>query len=221
MVLPRQEIEAGLAEELGALSELVRPLTAEELATPTRCDGWTVGDIAGHVAGTMSDILAGNFDGLGTPEVTQRQVEERRGRTAAELADELDAANVGSQQLMTAFDDAAWEAEAPSGVAQSVAAGVETLWYDAFLHGDDIRDALGRPSVSSNAIRASVSHIAQILTDQKWGPATIALDGIETFEVSDGGGQTISGDPMKFVLVSTGRSDPGSMGLDGTVNIYR
>jgi uncharacterized protein (TIGR03083 family) len=221
MVLPRDQIEAGLADELTAMSELVRPLGADELATPTRCDGWTVGDIAGHVAGTLSDILAGNFDGLGTPEVTRRQVEERRGRTAAELADELDAVNVGSQQLMTAFDDAAWDAEAPAGVARTVGAGVEALWYDAFLHADDIRDALGRPSVTSDAVRASVSHIALMLSDQEWGPATIALDGIETFDVSGGGGMTITGDPMKFVLVSTGRADPGSLGLDETVNIYR
>jgi uncharacterized protein (TIGR03083 family) len=221
MVLPRQEIETGLAEELGTLSGLVRPLTAEDLATPTRCDGWSVGDVAAHVAGTMSDILAGNFEGLGTPEVTQRAVDERRGRSGADLADELDAVNVGSQQLLTAFDDVAWNAEAPAGVASSVGSGVEALWYDAFLHGDDIRDALGRSSVSSDAIRASVSHIAEILTSQGWGPATIALDGIETFDVSGGGGLTVAGDPMKFVLVATGRADPGSLGLDETVNIYR
>jgi uncharacterized protein (TIGR03083 family) len=180
-----------------------------------------VGDIAAHVAGTMADILAGDFEGLGTPEVTQRDVDVRKGRTAAELADELDAVNAGSQQLLTAFDDAAWDAEAPAGVASSVGSGVEALWYDAFLHGDDIRDALGRPSVSSEAIRASVSHIAEILTNQGWGPATIALDGIEAFTVSGGGGSTITGDPMKFVLVGTGRADPGGMGLDETVNIYR
>ena len=221
MTLPRDEIEKGLAEELSELSALVRPLTPEELATPTRCDGWTAGDVAAHVAGTMADIVAGNFDGLGTPEVTERQVDERKGASATELADELDSINVASQQLLAVFDEAAWEAEAPGGLAATVGAGVESLWYDAFLHGDDIRAALGRPSVSSEAIRASVSHIAAILTNQGWNAATIELDGIEPFEVSGGGGRIISGDPMVFVLVGTGRSDPGVLGLDETVNIYR
>jgi uncharacterized protein (TIGR03083 family) len=221
MALPRDQIEKGLAEELSTLSALVRPLDAVELATPTRCDGWSVGDVAAHVAGTMADIVAGNFDGLGTPEVTQRQVQERRGRTAAELADELDEVNLASQQLLSVFDAAAWEAPAPAGLSQSVADGVEALWYDAFVHGDDILDALGRPSARSEAIRASVSHIAAILTQQGWGPARLELDGIEPFDVAGGGGRTVTGDPLDFVLAGTGRADPGAIGLDETVNIYR
>jgi len=221
MALPRDQIEKGLAEELSTLSALVRTLSAEELATATRCDGWSVGDIAAHVAGTMADIVAGNFDGLGTPEVTRRQVQERRGRTAVELADELDEVNLASQELLSAFDDTAWEAAAPAGLAQTVGAGVESLWYDAFVHGDDILDALGRPSARSEAIRASVSHIAAILTQQGWEPAHLELDGIETFDVSGGGSRTITGDPLSFVLVGTGRADPATIGLDETVNIYR
>jgi uncharacterized protein (TIGR03083 family) len=221
MALPRADIEKGLDTELRALSDLVRPLTTEQLATPTRCEGWTVADVAAHVGATMTDITAGNFDGLGTPEVTQRQVDERRGRTAAALADELDAANEGSKLLLRAFDDDAWAAPAPAGLAATVGDGVESLWYDAYLHADDIRDALGRSPVPSDAVRASVSHIATILTDQGWGPATIELDGLETFEVSGGGGLTVTGDPYEFVLVGTGRADPTTFGLDETVNIYR
>jgi hypothetical protein len=48
----------------------------------------------------------------------------------------------------------------------------------------------------------------------------VALDGIEAFEVS-GGGRIITGDPLAFVLASTGRGDPAAVGLDETVNIYR
>jgi hypothetical protein len=106
-------------------------------------------------------------------------------------------------------------------VAPTVGWGVESLWYDAFLHGDDIRHALGQPSVTSDAIRASVSHVTAVLTDHGWGPATVSLDGIEPFEVSGGGGRTITGDPLTFVLASTGRGDPAAIGLDETVNIYK
>ena len=75
--------------------------------------------------------------------------------------------------------------------------------------------------MTSPALHASVSHIAAILTNQGWAPATIDLDGIDVFEVSGGSGRTITGDPLEFVLVGTGRADPSAFGLDETVNIYR
>ena len=69
-------------------------------------------------------------------------------------------------------------------------------------------------------MRAALSHITAVLTDQGWPAATVALDGIESFEVS-GGGRAITGDPLSFVLASTGRLDPAAIGLDDRVNIYR
>jgi uncharacterized protein (TIGR03083 family) len=221
MTLPRDQIEKGLAEELSALSALVRSLDDEQLERPTRCEGWTVRDVAAHVAGTLADVTGGRFEGLGTPEVTQRQVAERAGRRADELADELDEVNLGAQQLLTAFDDEAWEAEAPAGVAPTVGWGVESLWYDAFVHGDDIRAAVGQPSVPSEAMRAAVSHITAVLTDQGHPPATVDLHGVEPFEVSGGGEPRITGDPLPFILAGTGRIDPSTLGLDEAINIYR
>ena len=221
MTLPRDQIEKGFVEEQSAFSALVRSLDEQQLAQATRCEGWTVRDVAAHVAGTLADIVAGRFEGLGTPEVTQRQVDERGGRTAAQLADELDEVNLGAQQLFTVFDDEAWEAEAPAGVARTVGWGVESLWYDAFVHGDDIRAAIGQPSVPSEAMRAAVSHITAVLTDQGYPASTVDLDGIEPFDVSGGGGRTITGDPLAFILAGTGRGDPAALGLDETINIYR
>jgi uncharacterized protein (TIGR03083 family) len=222
MTLPRDQIEKGLVEELSAFSALVRSLDEQHLERPTRCAGWTVRDVAAHVAGTLADVVAGRFDGLGTPEVTQREVDERAGRSAAELADELDEVNLGAQQLLAVFDDDAWEAEAPAGVAPSVGWGVESLWYDAFVHGDDIRAAIGQPSAPSEAMRAAVSHITAVLTDQGYPATTVALDGMEPFDISGGSAEhQITGDPMAFVLAGTGRGDPAALGLDETVNIYR
>jgi uncharacterized protein (TIGR03083 family) len=221
MTLPRDQIEKGFVEEQSAFSALVRSLDEQQLAQPTRCEGWTVRDVAAHVAGTLADIVGGRFEGLGTPEVTQRQVDERARRTATELADELDEVNAGAQQLLAAFDDDAWEAEAPAGVAPSVGWGVESLWYDAFVHGDDIRAAIGQPSVTSEAMRAAVSHITAVLTDQGYPATTVDLDGIEPFDVSGGGDRRITGDPLAFILAGTGRGDPAALGLDETINIYR
>jgi hypothetical protein len=98
---------------------------------------------------------------------------------------------------------------------------VETLWYDTFVHADDIRAAIGRPSVSGPGAAASVSHLADALTDREWGPATIRLDGLDDFPVRGGGDPVITGDAMDFILAATGRLAPENIGLDQTVNVYR
>ena len=89
VTLPREEVVPGTLAEFEAFEALVRSLDASELGVATRCSGWSAGDVAAHVIGQLADITAGNFDGLGTPEVTERQVAERRGRSSAELADEM------------------------------------------------------------------------------------------------------------------------------------
>ncbi len=220
MTLGRTVVVPGMIEEYGVFSGLLRSLSAEEWGTPTRCEGWSAADVAGHVVGQLTDVSALRLDGLGTPEVTDRQVRERRGRSPIELADELDASTEAASALAAAFDDEAWDAPGPAGTPGTLGQGLESLWFDTFLHADDIRQATGRATVLGGGLPPSVSHISQILTDQKWRPATLALDGMEEFHVS-GGGASISGDPMTFVLVSTGRAEPDLFGLDGSVNIYR
>lgn len=217
MTLSRTESSEGLPAELEYLAGLVRSLSDEEWKAPTRCEGWTTADVAAHVAGTMTDIANGKLEGQGTPEVTARQVEERRGRTQDELADELEGAAKVSRDLLAAFDDAAWEAPSPGGFDGTLGWGIEALWYDAYLHGDDIRAAVGRPSVGGPGLRASVSHVAIELEKRGWGPATLALEGQEEFTVA-GGGQRITGDALEFVKAATGRGDGAAFG--NVIDIY-
>ncbi|HLH27512.1 MAG TPA: maleylpyruvate isomerase family mycothiol-dependent enzyme [Acidimicrobiales bacterium] len=221
MTLQRTVVVPGMLAEYGAFAELLRSLSDDELTVPSRCEGWTAADVAGHVVGQLSDVANLRLQGLGTPEATQREVMERRGRTAAELAGELEAALAIVGDLAAGFDDDVWDAPGPQGDGTTLGFGVEALWFDTFLHADDIRAAVGRATVSGPGLAPSVSHITQVLTEQGWGPATVRLDGLDEFSVSGGGGITIDGDPMTFVLVASGRSDPGVLGLDETVNIFR
>ena len=220
MTLPREEVVAGFTDELARFGELVRTIDAKEWRTPSRCDGWTAADVAGHVTGQLADIVNGRFDGLGTPEVTQRQVEERRSKTPDEIADELAEATKIGLDIMSSFDDAAWAGPAPAGVPGTLGEGVEGLWFDAWVHADDIRAAIGRPSEPGPGVRASVSHLADLLTQREWGPATIAVSGIQAFPVSGGGGQRVEGDAITFVLVASGRKEASALGLDPSVNVY-
>lgn len=220
MTLPREEVCKGLVSELEDFERLVRTLSPSELSTQSRCDGWAVADVIAHVAGTMTDVVEGRIEGQGTDEVTERQVVERRGRSVDELATELHQAAEIAKAMLATFDDERWTAPMHAGFDFSLGVGVEALWYDAYVHGDDVRSAIGQPSERGDGLRASVSHVADLLRMKGWGPATLELDGLDPVRVGDGSGQTITGDALAFVLAATGRLDPTSLGLDPSVNVY-
>jgi uncharacterized protein (TIGR03083 family) len=221
MTLSRTVVVPGMTEEYESLAVLLRGLSDEQWESPSRCEGWRVADVAAHVVGQLTDVSNLRLEGLGTAEVTQRQVDERRGQSPTDIADELQRATETAKALVAAFDDDAWNAEGPQGNGTTLGFGVESLWFDTFLHADDIRAALDQPSVTGDGVLPSVSHIAHILTEQGWRPATLKLEDMDEFPVSGGGGDVITGDPMTFILVSTGRAPASRMGLDETVNIYR
>ena len=221
MRLGREEVISGYQDELVRFEELIRSLDDAGWQAPTRCEGWTSADVAAHVIGILTDITQGKFDGLGSPEGIARTVEERRGRSQAELADELEHARKAGADILNSFDEAAWAGPGPNDVSPSVGEGVEALWYDAYIHNQDIRAATGQPSEVTPGLRAAVAHLADLLTHDAYGPATLALAGLEEFPVGDGSGQRITGDPLQFVLVATGRADPATMGLDKRINVYR
>lgn len=219
MTLSIAEVKAGVVAEHDAFADFIEGLNGEEWATPSRCEGWTCADVAAHVTGGIADIAAGRFDGLGSPEVTKREVAERRGRTPAELAKELRDAMKVNQELLDAFDEEAWGSPSPGGYEGTTLQGVEALSYDAYLHANDIRAAIGRPEERGEGLRTAVHHVAFELEKRGWGPATLALEGIEEVGIG-GGGVRITGDALQFILTATGRADPSSLDLDASVNIY-
>jgi len=218
-MLTREEILSGYPEELEAFGSLIDELDEGAWAKPTRCAGWTVGDVAAHVIGTLADVLGGRLDLAGTPDWTVRQVDERRESAPSDLRAELDALRPVGSDVIGSFDDEAWHGPAPAPITGTLGAGVEALWYDTFVHGDDIRAAIGAPSVAGPGLRASVHHVAGLLAERGWGPATLDLDGIEQIDIGSGG-LKVAGDPLEFVLVATGRADPGRFGLGADVNVY-
>jgi uncharacterized protein (TIGR03083 family) len=212
-------VSEGLVKELANFEELIRSVDTESWAAPTRCAGWSVADVAAHVVGSMVDVIEGRVDGLGTEAVTAREVNERKGRSNADLADELARTTKLVAETLTVFDEAAWEAPAPGGYEGTLGDGVEALWYDAWLHGDDIRAALGQPTAHGRGVRAAVSHVGFELGKRGWGPAVLDFDGVGRFEVKGGSGHVVSGDAVAFVLEATGRAPAGS-GPGAPLDIY-
>jgi uncharacterized protein (TIGR03083 family) len=204
MALARTVVSEGLLDELDRFEALVRPLSTAQWNTPSRCDGRTVGDVARHVVGSMSDVAAGRLEGLGSPEVTKREVDERAGRSAGQLADECAEARKAAAGMLPLFDDAAWAAPGPGGFDGTLGDGVEALWFDTWMHAQDIGAALSVPAVMNDGLRAAVSHVGWDLARHGWNG---------TFPTGDNAA-------YGFILVATGRADGSSLGADAPPNIY-
>jgi uncharacterized protein (TIGR03083 family) len=219
MPLSRTEVLDGTVQELANFEDLIRSIDAAGWDTPSRCDGWTVGDVCRHVTGTIAAIAAARFDDLVGPDATARQVAERQGASPTQLADELHNSMKAVNDIVATIDDAVFAGPPPVDVPGTMGFAVEAIWYDAWLHGEDIRTALGRASAAGPGLKAAVSHVTDTLRTRDFGPATIKLDGYPPLLFGDGGA-TVATDATAFVLAATGRLDPTTVGLDASVNIY-
>lgn len=111
------------------VAELVRGLDDAQLATRVPgCPAWTVRDLLSHLTGLAADVVAGNVDGAGTPAWTSKQVADRQGRSVPELLAE-------------------WDEHGPrvDGVVDQLGLAGYRIFYDATMHEDDLREALGLP----------------------------------------------------------------------------
>jgi len=59
MELTRTETIDGMLDEYVAFADLIGGLDATEWAATSRCDGWEVREVAGHVVGLCEDVVAG------------------------------------------------------------------------------------------------------------------------------------------------------------------
>jgi len=213
-VLERTDVARGAIDEYESFAALIESLDSTQWDAATRCTGFLVRDVAGHVVGLAEDVARGVPGSRNAEEEAASVRSDSPGQAAARLR----AAASSIQPLLDEIDDDMWNG--PSGVpGLSFGRGVLTLWYDAFVHADDIRAALGAPSAREAGLAASVEYLAGELTTAGWGPATLVLDGVPRYDVSDGG-REVTGDPMQFVLVATGRAEPETMGLEPGVSIY-
>ncbi|MDQ1380987.1 MAG: hypothetical protein QOJ71_1706 [Actinomycetota bacterium] len=213
--LDRPHISRGCLAGYESLATLIEGLTEDEWNARSRCGEWQARDVAGHVIGLAEDTAAG----VPGSRNSEEEAASVRHETPAGAAARLRAAAATLQSLLDAIDDDAWSG--PSGLPDlTLGDGVLTLWYDTYVHTDDIRAALGKESERGDGLDATIAYLAGQLTAKGWGPATLVLDGAGRRDVS-GGGREIVGDAMQFAMVATGRADASTMGLGPDVNIYR
>jgi uncharacterized protein (TIGR03083 family) len=88
---------------------------------------WDVHDVVGHLFGVMSDITAGNLEGVTTPTWTAAQVERCREKTVSEIVGAWAGAAPGFESFLSS----------PAGSNASAAV------MDLHCHETDLRAALG------------------------------------------------------------------------------
>jgi len=164
------DLVEAFAGTAGAVVDLARACSSDDLARPTDCPGWTVHDQISHVAGVEA-WLAGHRDPrVETPpyehirnslgKKVEYAVEVRRGRAGAEVLAELE--SVLAERLSTLGDPALTDSsviDGPFGPDQA-ATVVLMRTFDVWVHEQDIRCALGRPgNLDSPAAAVCVSTI--------------------------------------------------------------
>lgn len=152
----------GWRESAADLRALTSELDDEDWDRPTDCPGWSVRDVLAHLVAIeehLAGIDTGSSDVVGAspvvqPEWTHEGVQARRGRSVADLLSDLDDALAArEQQLASELGDAD-----PHGVPPRVPAGLPWDWdtllrnrtIDMWVHGQDIRRAVGRPGGMDN-----------------------------------------------------------------------
>lgn len=216
----RTDVIAGMLDEYDRFTDLLGSLSDEDWTTATRCGDAPVRDVAGHVVGIVEDV-AGGTPGSRT---FDQEAAAMVGNSPAEAAARLTTALGGLRALAAALDDdAVWAG--PSGApGLTMGKGVLTLWYDTYIHADDIRSALGRAAEPGPGERGALAYVASELAERDFGPARIEFTARDhpTIELgaADASTSTHQVDPHDFLLAATGRLDAGTLGLDPSVDIY-
>jgi uncharacterized protein (TIGR03083 family) len=220
--ISRVEAIEGMLREYEAFAALVGALNEAEWTSPSRCERFEVRDVAGHVIGLAEDVVAGQ-PGARTAEEEAASVRHDTPTTAAaRLTAALDTLRTAIAPGLD--DDTVWDG--PSGVdGLTMGEGVVQLWYDTYVHADDIRDALGWPTETGPGERAALVALHRELQRRGFGPARIELVDrtLPILEIGTGGGGAVPTHRVRaheLILAATGRLDAASVGLDPSIDIY-
>jgi uncharacterized protein (TIGR03083 family) len=155
------------------------------------CPDWTVKDVYAHLVGINADALAGRLDGVAQDWWTQRQVDERAGRSLVEILDEWD--EVGPQFLAVLGPDTT----------------PPPLLLDSWTHEQDIRGALN--ASGGPPAEATRDHAVLLATSQVEGMGALELDplairfGDELVSCADDAAVELAVHPHEYLRGAFGR----------------
>lgn len=179
--------------ERAALVEFLATLEDAQWETPSLCPGWSVHDVLAHLVDTAKTTRLGFLGGLLVAGLDfDRQnangVARERGATPAETLERF-------REVLT------WTATPP--------AHLDTRLVEAFVHGEDIRRALG--GTGTYPVAAVVQALRYQVRTTTWfgggkenaaGLALVAADA----DVTIGDGPAVTGPALSLLLAVSGRT---------------
>ncbi|MGA8330799.1 MAG: maleylpyruvate isomerase family mycothiol-dependent enzyme [Mycobacterium sp.] len=258
--LDKSDLLAGLFGTWDSLDQLLTGLAQDDWHTPTPLPGWSVHDVVAHIVGTESML-----HGLSTPgadidvstldhvrndvgvanECWVRHLGELSG---AELLDRFRSITADRRERLTEMSVDDWNAPTATPVGpESFGRFMRVRLFDCWMHEQDIRDGLDRPSsdaqLSEPQARLAVDEIATTMgfvigklgkapegsrvAVELTGPLArtirVAVDG-RAQVVDDFGGSeptsTIRLDGLLFTRLAGGRTDKSAgVELDGDTEV--
>jgi len=233
------EFVAALAEQQAELRDLLAGLEPSAWSRPSRCEGWTAGDVVLHVAQTnemaiastqgrfaefMTDIGRDLGPAADVDDGAARMVDNERGLTSDALRDRYDR---GAMTLLELFD-----AGDPHARVQWVAGELSlrtlttTRLAETWIHTGDVAEAVGRDLVPGPRLR-HIARLAWRTLPYAFARAGRPLRGPVAFELRGPDGRewnfvpdepavtTVRGDGVELCLVAARRVAPNETGLSG------
>lgn len=209
--MDQRQIVNGLVSERTGLRAFLAGLDDGSWERESLCEGWTVRDVVAHIAGNCADVMAGRLDGVGSPAFNQRQVDERRDRSPAEVLAEWDETAPKVEALYAGLPPEVWDRELPGmgTVGRGVLRQLEDLW----VHAQDIRIPLAAAAVPGPGLEATLEMLARTLAERcaRLTPdvGRVTLTAGEFSAVVEcaprGEDVVVEGGPVGLALVATGR----------------
>lgn len=159
--------------------ELAAQLTDEQAAAAVPAlPAWTVRDTYAHLTGVCAEVAGGVLRRRATDDDTARQVSEREGRTLAELTTEWAGLAPAIDELMSGPD----------------ARRYGLMAADVWNHEQDIRGALGLPTIRQEPACSGVATFITGLLDHEWRKASLS-PAVHFSTVEGGEWQVGAGEP--------------------------
>ncbi|MDH3707087.1 MAG: maleylpyruvate isomerase family mycothiol-dependent enzyme [Acidimicrobiia bacterium] len=188
-----------LLAEAEALPVVLDRYTADDLDADTLLAGWRVRDVIAHCAAALGHLVAGD-ELVFTPEANQVDVDARADLAVADLIAELFHVYPVAAELIDRAD----------GLADGLALG-------EWVHGGDIRDALGEVDAYASAGVELALPLLMARSRERQGPAVAVslADGELEFGVGESAG-SLRTDAATLVRLCAGRRpDPACYTLHG------
>jgi uncharacterized protein (TIGR03083 family) len=161
--LDKFDVLSGLFASWDGIGRLVDGLSDARWQTSTPLPGWCVYDVVAHIIGTESmlggaatpgsdvDVATLGHVRNGVGEMNECWIRHLRGGSGADLLTRFRAVTGQRRKVLDAMTEANWTAPAMTPAGQATYSRFMRIRvFDCWMHDQDIREALGRPSTDED-----------------------------------------------------------------------